>query len=97
MFCSNKSFCILIEISKQENGQKGSIDSGNGLVPNRWQAITSSIVDQDLWRHMVVPVGHTVPSTEKSHLINGFFMYKFTTSHCITDPLCRKTYLEKYR
>ena len=33
------------------------IGSGNDLVPNTWNAITWTIVDQDLWCYMT-PLGH---------------------------------------
>ena len=51
----NENFCILIRISLKF-GPKGSIDnklifgSGNGLAPNRRQAITWTNAYADHWR-----------------------------------------------
>ena len=44
----NKKFCILIQISLKF-GPKGSIGSGNGLVPTRQQAIIWTNVDPVHW------------------------------------------------
>ena len=54
---TNENVCILIKILqkfvlKGPNCQWVSIDLGDGLVPNKWQAITWTNVDQDIWCHM---------------------------------------------
>ena len=53
--------CILIQgLLKEVNWQYVSIDSGDGLVPYRLQAITWSRGDTNPWRHIVsIALGHS--------------------------------------
>ena len=93
-----KKFCVfnyflsnLTEIcSWGLNWQYANIDSGNGMVPNRWQATTWTNVDQGTWCHIVL-LGHNwlkKPhySTDKSpfevDIESGIFYHGFTVWYC---------------
>ena len=55
----SKNICILIQISlkfvpMRPTDNKSALVSGNGLVPNRWQAITWTNVYRDVWCHVLL-------------------------------------------
>ena len=71
---------VLIQISLVYlygfNWSRVSIGSGNGLVPNRWQAITSTFVDQNLCWHMAsLGLNESIFIIMKS--INNLFQYGY--------------------
>ena len=51
-----KNVCILIKISLKfvQRSPIVKTDSGNGLVPSRWQANNSTNFDHDIWHHMTL-------------------------------------------
>ena len=92
-----ENMCVLIQIPSNLRFQEYvSIVLGNGLVLNRWQVITRTSDDQDVWRNMaslghselkyIIIITHTIP-TLLCFVVVGYRLFTSISSLIFSQPL----------